>query len=694
MKIGLRIREYMVGLATLLFVIVSTARTIHYDFTVYDAIYFGITGLVVLAVLIELMNLIPLSWMGELAAVGVLPAAFVMSSIFNNAINMHCESAHFQFHFWVLYVSMLIVLMWIVRGSSHITLKKIGMFFWMHKLIFLVILIAVVTRISYMDVLPRWDSGEYYARLIRGIHLFSYESFRDYFNHFTLCGHPTLGFCFVYIIGEIMFPGEVIGVSLISMILTVVALICIYGIILKMFPYANPTRAAIYTLAVSFLPLVYGTFGYFNPDYALAMFFIVALFGYVYEKPLITGFACMLCIHTKETGLVLVAGLVLGIFIEHILSGKGFWKILGIVTDLKLWFMLAAVMTYWFYTKAVGGLTGWSQTTEESVGIIWDNAGYNCLGIQWPHIITKLKQHFILNFNWIFVGLIVVGALVLFIRFIYKMVRRLQKRSFKLKSKNEGRNLYKFWGFSMSLMAFVTFSCLYITAAMARYNVIGDLLLAILGLGMLDQLITHWSGAIAGFGVGAILSMQCFFTVDPLTLASFKNIHNGATNMVHVGRMDTKAYYGDYLIYNTQYTYIDKAMDTMLANCMYDENFDIILFNDFGGLQITGNEPLYSYKWDKKEKKRGFRDNENTVTMSYKLGDILADYMDLKDYAIVVFTPYHEVDMDKALRRLRIFYHVGPKQVVYEGQGGVYYYPLTLREVYDVHLTTQQSGEY
>jgi hypothetical protein len=690
MKISLRIREYVVGVAMTVFVMMATACTIHYDFTIYDGIYYGITSIVALVLLTELLNLVKPAVLGELAALGVLPAAFVLSSIFNNAVNMRCDFLHYQIHYWTLFISLWVICMWLIRGSDVLGLRQLGAFLWRHKWIFPVLAIACAARIPYMDVLPRWDSGEYYARLMKGIHWFSYESITDYVNHFTLCGHPTLGFCFVYIIGEVMFPGQVIGVSLVTMVLTLLALLCCYSIMLRMFPYTGPFRAAVYTLAMSFLPLVYGTFGYFNPDYALAMFFVLALWGYVYEKPLITGLGCLLCVHTKETGLVLVAGLVLGIFVEHILEGKGIHKLLDIIRDLKLWCMLVAVLSYLFYTNAVGGLTGWTQSSDESAGITWDNDGYNCLGIQWQHIITKLKQHFVLNFNWIFVCIIVVGLLILFARFVYKTVRRLQKREFKLKSKVEGRNVYKFCGFIFALMAFVAFSCLYITAAMARYNVSGDLLLAMLGFGMLDQIITHWSGMIAGAGVGAMLAMECFFTVDPLTLASFKNIHNGATNMVHVGRPDTSSYYGDYLIYNTQYTYIDKAMDSLLAACMYDENFDIILFNDYGGIQIAGNEPLYSYEWDKVRQKRGFNSNANTVTMSYVLGDLMTADDELKDYAIAVFTPYHEVDMDNAMRILEGIYHVGPRQVVYESQGGIYYYPLVLKEVYEAQQGIKQ----
>ena len=123
-------------------------------------------------------------------------------------------------------------------------------------------------------------------------------------------------------------------------------------------------------------------------------------------------------------------------------------------------------------------------------------------------------------------------------------------------------------------------------------------------------------------------------------------------------------------------------MDKLLADSDYDGTQDIILFNDYGGNQIAGNDPLYYYNWDKKLKKRVFYSNEDTVKMSYIVGDVLADNMKLQSRAIVIFIPYMHNDEEKAMRRLNVFYNAGPRQSAYDRHGRIDYYNLVRLKKY------------
>lgn len=246
---------------------------------------------------------------------------------------------------------------------------------------------------------------------------------------------------------------------------------------------------------------------------------------------------------------------------------------------------------------------------------------------------------------------------------------------------NKG-DMLKLCGVFGILAAFTAFSCLYITAAMARYNVVGDIMLYLLGLAFLDMMISNAAMYIPSAGIAVMLIAQCFYTVDPLTVAAFGGVDTGSGKMVYVGIEDGDRYYGDYLIYNTQYLWIDRVMDKLLADSDYDGTQDIILFNDYGGSQIAGNDPLYYYNWDKRLKKRVFYSNENTVKMSYIVGDILADNMKLQSRAIVVFIPYMHNDEEKAMHRLNIFYNAGPRQSAYDRHGRIDYYNLVRLKKY------------
>ena len=76
----------------------------------------------------------------------------------------------------------------------------------------------------------------------------------------------------LYICRETCFSQEVIGVTLTSLILTTLALWCVYRIFLKILPQVTEGKAAVCTFLLSFSPLFFGMTMYFNPDYALAVF--------------------------------------------------------------------------------------------------------------------------------------------------------------------------------------------------------------------------------------------------------------------------------------------------------------------------------------------------------------------------------------------------------------------------------------
>ena len=297
MGIGLRIRQYLTGIFVFASAAVVTSNAVAYDFMPVDIVYYIIVGAACLVIVSELSNFISLKRLAEIAFVCILPAAFAFSSMYNNASHIRNDDAVFQGLFWLIYIPLLFIINCLLRAG--------------------VIIVVILSRLIFMDTLQRWDAGEYYARFMKGIKYFSYSSFSDFLNNFTLCGHPTLAFSMVYMIGELAFPQQIKGVLIVNMVLTVIAVWCLYRIIMHVFCNSTPVRAAIYALIISFAPLFYGTFGYFNPDYALAIFAVIALYGYVYELPVITGFACLLCIYTKETGLVIVAGLTFGKFIEN-----------------------------------------------------------------------------------------------------------------------------------------------------------------------------------------------------------------------------------------------------------------------------------------------------------------------------------------------------------------------------------------
>jgi nucleotide-binding universal stress UspA family protein len=182
---------------------------------------------------------------------------------------------------------------------------------------------------------------------------------------------------------------------------------------------------------------------------------------------------------------------------------------------------------------------------------------------------------------------------------------------------------------------------------------------------------------------GALLAGECVFTVDPVTRGLFLKLDTGNTTLCFTGKVSdiNSIYYGDYLIYNTQYTYIDKAYDKVLADVDYHPDTTDIYIPDSNGSFICGNLPFYYLNWDEKTKKRVFYENENTQEMEfYNEVKYFSSKMvsEGKDKAVLIVNPYMiNVHEEEHLAKLAPYYEIGERKEVKLLQGSIVYYELT-----------------
>ena len=351
----------------------------------------------------------------------------------------------------------------------------------------------------------------------------------------------------------------------------------------------------------------------------------------------------------------------------------------AIFKDVKLYAILAVTLLQLYYTKFIGGIATWTQNGNEEPGLRWDSTGENCLGFQPAFVAVKLKQQFLLNFNWILTAGIVIAVAWWFI--------------LKVKGRKKIQASCKICGIAGAFVAFLSFSCLYITASVARYNVAGDVLLYLIFFYCMALFAaelpesTFLKKKYAGMAVtavfGVLLAGECVFTVDPVTRGLFLKLDTGNTTLCFTGKVSdiNSIYYGDYLIYNTQYTYIDKAYDKVLADVDYHPDTTDIYIPDSNGSFICGNLPFYYLNWDEKTKKRVFYENENTQEMEfYNEVKYFSSKMvsEGKDKAVLIVNPYMiNVHEEEHLAKLAPYYEIGERKEVKLLQGSIVYYELT-----------------
>ena len=101
----------------------------------------------------------------------------------------------------------------------------------------------------------------------------------------------------------------------------------------------------------------------------------------------------------------------------------------------------------------------------------------------------------------------------------------------KVKGRKKIQASCKICGIAGAFVAFLSFSCLYITASVARYNVAGDVLLYLIFFYCMALFAaelpesTFLKKKYAGMAVtavfGVLLAGECVFTVDPVTRGLF-----------------------------------------------------------------------------------------------------------------------------------------------------------------------------
>ena len=175
----------------------------------------------------------------------------------------------------------------------------------------------------------------------------------------------------------------------------------------------NPTAgyrrksSGVYIL-LSFSPLFFGMTMYFNPDYALAVFFIFLLYSYVYDKAVLAAFFRFCAFRRKKQDWCWSADWCLAFYPAYCRKEKPCRK--SNFKDVKLYAILAVTLLQLYYTKFIGGIATWTQNGNEEPGLRWDSTGENCLSFQPAFVAVKLKQQFLLNFNWILTAGIVIAV--------------------------------------------------------------------------------------------------------------------------------------------------------------------------------------------------------------------------------------------------------------------------------------------
>ena len=619
----------------------------------------------------------------------LFPFLFLVSATFSPATNIQ----RIRLHKAVLLCVTLFVFLFLF-GSIRTALRirplsewrmQIRRWLFEKRFLWITLILAGFLRSFTLDTMQRWDAGEYYYKLGTACENFEYTW--QGLENFRLCGHPTLLFAPIYAIGEFWFPRHIIGMELVNLFLTLLAIYCIHEILGWVMPECPKMRLAFYTFLISCGPLFLGTFQMFNPDYATAVFAVVAVHSWLNRRYYQLFFWCLAIVQSKETGIVVVVGLVLGMALSDWLGKKGKWKdrMSYVLGDAGNWAAGITVLLQLGYMKLIGGLSSWG--TADQRGFVWNNNGENCFGFQPLFIITKLKQYFILNFNWIYTLLIVAGLFLLFWKAGLKgrqghALSKGEKLSSRIAAGVSGfRFLFPLLFGALFLGVFLL---LYITAALVRYQVLWDLTLAMLSVCILERLLRGRWRQIVAVPILLLMLVQSYLTVDPVSRAVFPHVETGSLDLLYTQSPYFGIYYADSLVYNHQYTFMDKALDEIFSDIYKGGDIYLVYFGNSYGAQFNGNWwedwTAFKLRWDPTVGRRVHYRSEDTRPIRV-FGDEWFDTWskegmhEIED-GVCVFLPQFQDDQQECLGKIQDWFEIGEKKTYRSWSGNVDYYEL------------------
>lgn len=433
---------------------------------------------------------------------------------------------------------------WLAMALQRFRLKYFVRWFKEnYPLVALMVLLIAVTVGGLSNTL-KWDELEYELSFT---HLKNFNFSLYDIRLFSLCGHKTFGYTLLGGIGEFLFPVNGMGVRMAQIGMGLVTMLALNGILKNLLPKSGARGRFLLLLIFVFNPAFISNVTYISPDYAVACFFIWMVAGHLTGYKILQFFCNILLCFSKETGILVCFFYYAGYYLAEALREKRTGQ------RLKMFFfhysakegflVLFAPVAFLLYFLVSGTL--WGGATQGYI------SGFR---FEAPYLLDKFKALFLVNFNWI-----------LLLAFVFALIQYIRKKLALVQPSY-------LTGLLAAAVGFLGFAFSFVTYNHIRYNLVFYFIFMILTIYFLwnvQKTLCLW-----GCGLLGLLSLwQSFYTIDPVTRGLFRNLDlgNGHIITTREERYGSRDYdYSDSVVYNRQYSYVDKTIQAFLADIDYD----------------------------------------------------------------------------------------------------------------------------
>ena len=491
---------------------------------------------------------------------------------------------------------------------------KINIYFFIKNNLGFFIILSI-SLLCYLTVINAWlnlDGYLYYSD-IRKIKEWDFSNI----SKLMLAGHSSHGLTSSVMIGEFLFPNNILGVRIIQFVLYAITTYCFYKTIKHTLKKINEPEAFLYTAVFALSPMFLGLSAEINTDFPLLCFFVWMFYCGIKGYYLLQAFCALLLCFSKETGCLLYGFYLFGILLGNLIT----WRRQNLPIKVKYLFSCETILMIssgciWIANFLFGKGIGWMNTiasSPQTAKTVNTGIKLNSLGFFPKYIFEKVQQMLFINFNWI------LYALILFL--ICDMV--IEKHNYK-ESKVTIKQGHIF-ALLLSFIAFLLYNFFYITYNHYRYLIPFSFFICFTA--MLTVHITIKKRMIKLFitsGITILFVLSNFFTIDPISQSLFLKEGTGLGNILipctiitdsnnNAVIKDKESYESVIIntsgIYNFQYAYLGQCFDKTLEEINYDEEILLIMpmeyRDDWGtrasifGINLAGIDDIY---WDTEKK--------------------------------------------------------------------------------------------
>lgn len=478
--------------------------------------------------------------------------------------------------------------------------------------VFIILALFCAAYLECFTFLFKSDSNVYYTSVQanEGTWNFSLSGIAS----FQIAGHAAYGYSLFAFLGNYILRIYGIGLRLANLGLTVVTVLCLNDILRMLFPGEKKLFYALLLGVFACSPLVMGLAQEMSADMPMACFLVWFVWAFMRRQRVYgTFFAGLLCF-TKENAVVMLFGFMAGVYLcrlfravrRHELKLSSFITVL----DAREWLIVAAPLLFLVNMRLYnswnfGGMQAGPEVADPNYTLV------NTFCVNLPYIVVKLRQMFVMNFQWLVFPLAALGLVLL-------LVHRKEKRP-----QPEVRV-----GLVGAFCGFVAFQLLFFTYPHFRYLVPNAFFFTVFAGAVLSRLKSRALGNVVLAGMAGAFLVQSFYLVDPITNATGRQISTGGgqivseahfigspsnANYLTLLKSDADAggeYFRDYVQNDRQYLGFERCFEKFMRQIDYSQDMGLVMspiFDDgfWGGdvwtfTNMLGSMERETVRWNEK----------------------------------------------------------------------------------------------